>query len=328
VKVLVTGASGTLGAATARALAARGDQVTVLQRRPAGLGLPEVLADVADAEAVRAAAAGQDGVIHLAAKVGYSGTWPEYAAANITGTRSVVAACRSAGVGRLVHVSSPSVAHAGSSLVGVGAGPADPDRARGAYARSKAAAEQVALAADGPGLCVTAIRPHLVWGPGDQQLVGRIVQRAHAGRLVLVGTGAALMDSTYTDNAVSALLAALDRVEAAAGRALVVSNGEPRPVAELLAGICAAAGAPAPRRHVPARLAYAVGLLAEGLGRVRHREPPMTRFLAEQLSTAHWFDQRETRAVLDWTPAVSLDEGLDRLAAAYRSGAVSGPAAG
>ena len=329
-RVLVTGASGTLGAATARALAARGDRVTVLQRRPSGLGLPEVLADVADADAVRAAAAGQDAVVHLAARVGYFGTWPEYARANITGTESVVAGCRAAGVGRLVHVSSPSVAHAGSSLVGVGAGPADPARAHGAYARSKAAAERVALAANDADLLVTAIRPHLIWGPGDQQLVGRVVERARAGRLVLVGTGAALMDSTYTDNAVSALLAAVDRTEAAAGRALVVSNGEPRPVAELLAGICAAAGVPGPRRRVPARLAYAAGLVAEGLGRVRHREPPMTRFLAEQLSTAHWFDQRETRAVLSWTPGVSLDEGFERLAAAYRRQGkrLSGPGGG
>jgi nucleoside-diphosphate-sugar epimerase len=329
VKVLVTGASGTLGAATARALAARGDAVTVLQRRTAGLGLPEVLADVADGEAIRAAVAGQDAVIHLAAKVGYAGTWAEYASANIAGTRSVITACRTAGVGRLVHVSSPSVAHAGSSLVGEGAGPADPARARGGYARSKAAAEQLALAANNPQLAVTAIRPHLVWGPGDQQLIGRIVERARAGRLVLVGTGAALMDTTYTDNAVAALVAALDRAEAAAGRALVVSNGEPRPVAELLAGICAAAGVPAPHRHLPARLAYAAGLIAEGLGRISHREPPMTRFLAEQLSTAHWFDQRETRAVLSWAPAITLDEGLERLAVAYRqSQPVSAPAAG
>ena len=206
-------------------------------------------------------------MVHLAARVGYAGRWPEYAPTNIAGTRAVVAACRAAGVGRLVHVSSPSVAHAGSSLVGVGAGPADPARARGPYARSKAAAEQIALAANGPGLAVTAIRPHLVWGPGDQQLVGRVVERARAGRLVLVGTGAALMDSTYLDNAVDALLAAVDRAETAAGRALVVSNGEPRPVAELLAGICAAAGVPRPHRRVPPGLAYAVGLVAEGLGR-------------------------------------------------------------
>jgi nucleoside-diphosphate-sugar epimerase len=318
VKVLVTGASGALGAATARTLAARGDQVTVLQRRPAGLGLPEVLADVADAAAVRRAAAGQEAVVHLAARVGYAGRWSEYASANIVGTQAVVDACRAAGVGRLVHVSSPSVAHAGSSLVGVGAGPADPARARGPYARSKAAAEQIALAANGGELTVTAIRPHLVWGPGDEQLVGRVVERARTGRLVLVGTGAALMDTTYLDNAASALLAAVDRIEAAAGRALVVSNGEPRPVAELLAGICAAAGAPPPHRRVPPTIAYAAGLVAEGIGRVRHAEPPMTRFLAEQLSTAHWFDQRETRSVLAWAPEVSLDEGFARLAAAFR----------
>lgn len=319
-RVLVTGASGALGAATARALAARGDSVTVLQRRPAGLGLPEVLADVADPDAVRGAAAGQDAVVHLAAKVGVSGPWSAYAHANITGTQTVVRACRSAGVGRLVHVSSPSVAHAGSSLVGVGAGPADPQQARGAYARSKAAAEEIALDADEPGggLAVTAIRPHLVWGPGDEQLVGRVVARARAGRLALVGSGAALMDSTYLDNAVDALLAAVHRAEAVAGRALVVSNGEPRPVAELLGGICAAAGVPGPRRHVPAPVAYAAGLAAEGVARWRGTEPAMTRFLAEQLSTAHWFDQRETRERLRWTPAVGLDEGFDRLAAWFR----------
>lgn len=319
-KVLVTGASGALGAATARALAARGDAVTVLQRRPAGLGLPEVLADVADPSAVRDACAGQEAVVHLAAKVGVSGPWSDYAHANITGTETVVQACRAAGVGRLVHVSSPSVAHAGASLVGVGTGPADPRRARGAYARSKAAAEQLALAADEPGsgLVVVAIRPHLVWGPGDASLVGRVVARARAGRLALVGSGAALIDSTYLDNAVDAMLAAVDRADAVAGRALVVSNGEPRPVAELIGGICAAAGVPGPSRHVPAPVAYAAGLVAESVARWRGTEPAMTRFLAGQLSTAHWFDQRETRERLHWTPAVSLDEGFDRLAASFR----------
>ena len=124
VRVLVTGASGALGAATARALAARGDRVTVLQRRPAGLGLPEVLADVADAAAVRRAVAGQDAVVHLAAKVDvHRPVAGVRRGPTSPGTAAVVAACRAAGVGRLVHVSSPSVAHAGSSLVGVGAGP-------------------------------------------------------------------------------------------------------------------------------------------------------------------------------------------------------------
>lgn len=318
-----------LGAATARALAGRGDTVTVLQRRSAGLGstggleVSEVLADVSDAAAVRAAAVGHDAVIHLAAKVDFSGPWSDYERINIDGTRNVVDACRRAGVARLVHVSSPSVAHAGRSLVGAPAGPADPGAARGPYARSKAVGEQLALAANGPELAVVAVRPHLVWGPGDQQLVARIVARARQRRLVLVGSGAALVDSTYVGNAVDALLAALDRGPSAAGRALVVSNGEPRPVAELMGGICAAAGLAAPTRGVPASVAVVAGTVVERVWALRygHRssppDPPLTRFLAEQLATAHWFDQRETRRVLEWSPRVSLDEGLVELARSF-----------
>ncbi len=312
-RVLVTGARGMLGAAVARALAARGDAVTVLQRRPSGLPLPEVRADLGDPAARLADAVdGHDAVVHLAAKVDVVGPWREYERTNVAGTRALLAAARSAGVGRFVHVSSPSVAHAGSALVGAAAAPADPARARGHYARSKALAEQVALGAATAGLAVVAVRPHLVWGPGDPQLVGRIVARARAGRLPVVGTGAALVDTTYVDNAVDALLAALDRAPRVAGRALVVSNGEPRPVAELVASICAAAGVAPPRFAVPARVARAAGAVVELVAR---HDPPMTRFLAEQLSTAHWFDQRATRAALGWTPRVGLDEGFARLRA-------------
>jgi 2-alkyl-3-oxoalkanoate reductase len=328
-RVLVTGARGMLGGAVARALAARGDTVSVLQRNPSGLPFREVRADLgdpADAAAVATAVCGCDAVVHLAAKVDVVGPWREYARVNVEGTRALLAAAHCAGVGRFVHVSSPSVAHAGSALVGAPAAPADPDRARGHYARSKALAEQVALdrtaldpAAQRAGPAVVAVRPHLVWGPGDRQLVGRIVARARAGRLPVVGTGAALIDTTYVDDAVDALVAALDRAPMIAGRALVVSGGEPRPVAELLAAICAAAGADPPRVAVPAQLARAIGGVIETLW-ARRGDPPMTRFLAEQLATAHWFDQRATRAALGWKPRVGLDEGFRRLRAAFRSG--------
>src|SRR6185503_16803525 len=177
------------------------------------------------------------------------------------------------------------------------------------YANAGLAYTDAGLAYRNAGLArraVVVVRPHLVWGPGDAQLVGRIVARARAGRLAVVGTGAALIDTTYVDDAVDALVAALDRAPDLHGRVLVVSGGEPRPVAELLASICAAAGAPAPRLAVPARLARAAGAVVETLWR---HDPPMTRFLAEQLSTAHWFDQHETRAALGWTPRIGLDEG-------------------
>jgi nucleoside-diphosphate-sugar epimerase len=154
--------------------------------------------------------------------------------------------------------------------------------------------------------------------------VARIVDRARAGRLPRIGTGAALVDSTYVDNAVDALVAALDRCPEVHGEALVVSNGEPRPVAELIAGICRAAGVPVPTLHVPVIPALVAGAVVQGgwgLPGVRRltadRPPPLTRFLVEQLSTAHWFDQRRTRALLGWTPRVTLDEGLAALAASY-----------
>jgi nucleoside-diphosphate-sugar epimerase len=328
-RVLVTGASGMLGRATAQALIERGDEVSVLQRRPSGVDCREVLGDVADPVAVRRATRGQDAVVHLAAKVDVVGPWSAYARANIDGTRTVVDGCRAEGVGRLVHVSTPSVAHSGRALVGVAAEPADPVAARGHYARSKAAAEQLALSADSAELAVLAVRPHLVWGPGDTQLVARVVARARAGRLPVLGSGAALIDSTYVDNAATALVAAVDACGPVHGEPLVVTNGEPRPVAEVIARLCRAAGVPAPWLRVPAWLARPAGTAVDAAWALARRddEPPITRFLAEQLTTAHWFDQRRTREALGWQPRIGLDEGFDRLAAWYaaRAGVAEPP---
>jgi len=326
-RVLVTGASGMYGGGVARALVDRGDEVTVFQRRPAGVpGAREVRGDITDPDALARAVADQDAIIHLAARVAVVGEWPEFERINVHGTAALIEAARRAGVGRFVFVSSPSVAHRGEALVGAQAEPADPDRARGNYARSKAMAERIALAADrGPegGTSVVAIRPHLVWGPGDTQLIGRIVERARTGRLALIDQGAALIDTTYVDNAVEATVAAVDRAEDVHGRAFVISNGEPRPVREILAEVCRAAGVEPPRRRVPFRVAYAGGAVAEAVWRRLGREddPPMTAFLAEQLATAHWFDQRETMAALAWSPRVPLAEGFERLAQAYRDAA-------
>lgn len=315
-RVLVTGGRGLLGGATLRALLGAGYRVRALQRTPSGVpGVDEVLADIRDVDAVTAAADGCDAVVHLAARVAVTGDWAEFVAVNIDGTRSVVTAAQRAGARRFVHVSSPSVAHVGHALVGAPAGPADPHGARGNYSRSKAAAEVLALAADAPDFSVVAIRPHLVWGPGDTQLIERIWARARAGRLVLVGSGAALVDTTYVDNAADALVAAVDRAAHSDvhGRAFVISNGEPRTVAELFTQICAAAGLPGPRRAVPYRVAWIAGAVIERLWGSRDGDPPMTSFLAEQLATAHWFDQRAARDALRWAPRVSVAEGMTRL---------------
>jgi 2-alkyl-3-oxoalkanoate reductase len=322
VRVLVTGASGMLGRSTAQVLMSRGDEVTVLQRRPSGLACREVLGDITDAQAVERAVNSQEAVLHLAAKVDVSGRWADYERINIDGTSNVVDACRSGRVSRLVHVSSPSVAHGGAPLVGVGAAPADPAGARGNYSRSKAIAELCALSADSDELRVLVIRPHLVWGPGDTQLVKPVVDRARQRRLPIVAGGAALIDTTYVDNAAAALVAALDACGPVHGEALVVSNGEPRPIKEILLRLCAAAGVRGPTISVPFAVAWLAGGVADAASAITRQRirPALTRFTAEQMATAHWFDQRRSRDALNWSPHVSLDDGFARLAEWFGAG--------
>lgn len=326
-KVLVTGGRGLLGSAVVAELVSRGHDVTSFQRHASGATGKEILGDIRDAEAVTRAVTGMDAVVHMAARVTMHGPLAEFEEVNVGGTRTALSAARSAGVGSFVQISSPSVAHAGHAIVGAGADPADPGGARGPYARTKAAGELLALEADGPDFAVVAVRPHLVWGPGDTQLVGRIVERARAGRLFLLDRGRALIDSTYIDNAAEAIAQALERCERpdVRGRAWVVSNGQPRTVAELLSRMADAAGAPGPRVSVPSGLAIAVGQVLETvwprLG--RSDEPLLTRVIAEQLSTAHWFDQQETRRALDWTPRISLEDGFRRLTDWYAGAATA-----
>jgi len=324
-KVLVTGGSSLIGAGVANALQQRGDSVSVFQRSTSTSVSPDVeqvLGDVRDASAVRAALDGCDAVVHLAAKVGVVGTWQDYESINVDGTRHVVEGIRALGIRRFVHVSSPSVAHGGESIVGGGADPAVLDHGSAWYPTSKALGERLALEAASEACGVVVIRPHLVWGPGDTQLVGRIIERARAGRLALVGGGRALVDSTYVDNAVSSLVAALDAVGPGAicsGKAYVIANGEPRPIRELIEGFCRAADVAFAPRDVPLAVARPLGSAIEWawprLG--RDDEPPLTRFIARQLGTAHWFDPRPARDDLGWTPAVTIDDGLIALAAGF-----------
>lgn len=337
-RILFTGASGLLGRESVLALLRAGYDVRVFQRGDSGIAalLPDsirprfeqVRGDIRNEKVVDEAMTGVDGVVHAAAKVSVSGEWADYERINIEGTRTLLQAALNHSVGSFLYISSPSVAHAGAAIVGDGAGVASPEHARGNYARSKAAAELLALEANGRehggGVMHTgALRPHLMWGPGDTQLVERILERSAAGRLPLLSGGTGLIDTLYIDNAADALVRGYQRLDAFAGRALVVTNGQPRTIAELLGGFCEAVGVPAPRFSVPAKVAALAGRVIE---RVWERlpknvtagdEPPMTEFLAEQLSTAHWFDQRRTRELLQWEPSVSIEEGYERLGLFY-----------
>jgi 2-alkyl-3-oxoalkanoate reductase len=310
-RILVTGATSLLGATVATTLAKRGDDVTCLQRRPSGTGLRDVLADITDGDAVRRAAEGHDAIIHLAALVAPRARWQQFVDVNVGGTANVLAAA--AGCGRLVHISTPSVAFHNTPAMGPGTEPPGYS-GRDGYARSKAIAERMVVATT--TVPTVVLRPHLVWGPGDTQLVGRIVDRATAGRLALPRGGAALVDSTYVTDAADAIVAGLDATadpnHRAVGHAWVVSAGDPRPVRDLVASILTAAGLQPSWRSTPGAVASVAGAVVGTLW--PGSEPPLTHFAARQLTVAHWFDQRQARDALAWEPAVGLDAGFVELA--------------
>ncbi len=323
-KLLVTGGGGFLGQALCRGLVERGHQVTSFNRGryPAldALGVAQVQGDLADGDAVLRAFAGHEAVFHNAAKAGAWGSYSSYHRANVIGTDHVIAACRAHGIGRLVYTSSPSVTHRATHPVEGGTADSVPygDGFKAPYAATKAIAERAVLAANDAALATVALRPRLIWGPGDQQLLPRLVERARAGRLRLVGDGENLIDTTYIDNAAQAHFDAFDHLApgaACAGRAYFISNGEPKPVREIVNALLQAAGAPAVTKAVPFRVAYAIGAACEAAWTVLplRGEPPLTRFLAEQLSTTHWYDMAPATRDFGYVPRVSISEGLERL---------------
>jgi len=328
-KILVTGGGGFLGQALCRGLVARGHEVLSFNRGDyaplAALGVGQIRGDLADADAVRHAVAGVDAVFHNGAKAGAWGSYESYHLANVVGTDNVIAACRSHGVSRLVYTSTPSVTHRATHPVeGLGADevPYGEDF-QAPYAATKTLAEQRVLAANDASLATVALRPRLIWGPGDQQLVPRLAERARAGRLRFVGDGRNLVDTTYIDNAALAHFLAFEHLApgaACAGKAYFISNGEPLPMRELLNKLLAAVGAPAVEKSISFKTAYRIGAVAERVWPIlRLRgEPPMTRFLAEQLCTPHWYSMEPARRDFGYVPQVSIDEGLTRLKASSR----------
>jgi len=328
-KILVTGGGGFLGGAICRLLIARGYGVSSFSRQahPAldALGVDQIQGDLADAAAVRAACADRDAVFHSAAKAGAWGAYADYHRANVVGTQIVLDACRAQGIARLVYTSTPSVTHrAGHAVEGsneIDTPYGDPFRA--AYPATKAIAERAVLKANDATLATVALRPRLIWGPGDPHLLPGLVARARAGRLRLIDGGANRIDTTFIDNAAQAHIDAFDQLwpgSVCSGKAYFISNGEPRPLREIVNALLCAADAPQVSASIPYRLAYGIGAVCEQAWRILplRGEPPLTRFLAEQLATPHWYDISAAERDFGYRPHVSLDDGFTRLAAACR----------
>jgi len=359
---LVTGGTGFLGRYLVERLLTQGRQVTVLGRTPtpdlAARGVRFIRASLDDAGAVRAACADVETVFHLAAKVGVWGRYDDFFRTNVLGTRAILAGCREHGVRCLVYTSTPSVVYNGHDLAGVDESLPLTTACPSPYPLTKAVAEREVLAANSPELRTVALRPHLIWGVGDPHLVPRLLAKARAGRLRIVGTGRNRVDLVHVENAVDAHLLAetaltvchlLDDKHvnskqskqksvtvdchliddnlpgagsdpAAAGKAYFITNGEPVVLWSWINGLLVALGERPVTRRISLPAAWVVGALGEGLWRALPLagEPPMTRFVAAELAKDHWFDISAARRDLGYNPRVSMTQGTTELVASLK----------
>lgn len=285
------------------------------------------LGDVRDRAAVERACQRVDTVFHVAAVAGIWGRWKHYYESNVLGTEHIIAGCLQSGVRRLVFTSSPSVTFSGRDQCGVDESVPYPKRWLAHYPHSKSLAEKRVLMAGRDGeLLVCALRPHLIWGPGDQHLIPRLLDRARRGQLRQVGDGKNLVDAVYIENAAAAHLLAANALSLSMnGKAYFISNDEPVNCWNWINDILALAGLPPVKRRLPLPVAYAAGAMLEGLWTVLGRtdEPRMTRFLAAQLGTSHYFDISAAKRDFGYVPKVTMAEGMSRLGESLKSPSTS-----
>ena len=309
-KILVTGGGGFVGSYVIERLLARGYSVRSIGRTAQphleAQGVEVVCGDLTDAAVVLSACEGVDAVFHVAARAGVWGSWESYYQPNVVGTRNVVAACREQGVGRLVYTSTPSVVFNGDPISG-----GDESLPYGKnwlchYAHTKAIAEKEALAANSGTLRVVALRPHLIFGPGDPHLLPRVIDSVKAGRLKIVGDGASRVDVSYVGNVADAHIDAFDALESGkgAGRAYFISQGESVELWPWVNSILEGLGHAPLTKRIPLPVAYGVGALCEGVWKVlgRRNDPPITRFVAVELAKDHYFDISAARRDLGYEP--------------------------
>jgi nucleoside-diphosphate-sugar epimerase len=322
--ILVTGGAGFLGGAIVTQLLDRGEDVTSVSRGDypnlRARGVRTFQGDLADPQVAFDAVAGQDAVFHVAAKAGVWGSALSYRRANVVATENIVGACRQHGVSYLVYTSSPSVTFDGGDACGASNDLPYPESFLAEYPKTKAEAESRVLAANSPTLQTVSLRPHLIWGPGDPHLIPRLIDRGRKGRLRILGDGQNVVDITYVDNAAQAHLNALDALVDGgdvAGKAYFIGQDEPVRLWDWVNDLFSRLGLPPVAQRVSPRLAYAIGFLCEWFyrGARLSGEPPMTRFVARQLATSHWYDPSPARDELGYQPRVTMEEAMTALVA-------------
>ncbi len=328
-RVLVTGGGGFLGGALVKRILNFGYSVSALGRREIS-NLPSsaeaIQCDLKDKHATVSACKGMDAVFHVAAIPGVWGDSKDFFDSNVEGTRNILEGCLQAGVKKLIFTSSPSVVCHNKDMENADETTPYPAKYLCDYPLTKAIAEREVLAANNKnGLRTVSLRPHLIWGPGDPHLVPRIIDRARKGRLARVGKGANKVDMTYIDNAVEAHILAFKRLgdgAAVAGQAYFISDDEPVNLWDWIDNLLARLDMPPVKRNISFRAANAIGTTLEIIFRALgiKSEPPMTRFVASQLATSHYFNISKAKRDFDYKPVVNQEEGLNRLIEVMRCG--------
>jgi len=321
-KAVVTGGGGFIGLAIVKRLVEMGVETSIIGRNPYPaadkLGVRCLCGDIRDKGFLLRATSGYDTVFHVAAKTGIWGSFQSYYSTNYLGTKNIVECCRQNNIKILVYTSTPSVVfngldiHNGEENLPYATNPLCH------YAATKILAEKYVLQANDTDLKTTALRPHLVWGPGDTNLIPRLLARGRAKDLKIVGKGKNRVDISYIDNvALAHILAAqnLEREKTAAGEPFFISQGEAVVLWDWINGLFERLDMPLVEDNISYSSAYAVGWLFEHVYKLLliKSEPKMTRFLAEQLSKSHYFSIKKARNILNYSPAISTEEGVDRL---------------
>lgn len=318
--ILVTGGAGFLGKAIVKRLVSRNYCVTSYSRgfypELEKIGVKQIQGDLSHKKNIIDACSGMDGIFHVAAKAGVWGAYNEYYETNVKGTENIIEACLTHKIERLVYTSSPSVVFNGSDVEGGDETLPYPENYHAHYPQTKAMAERLVTEAAKRGLKTISLRPHLIWGPEDNHLVPRIMARAE--RLARVGKENKLVDTIYVDNAADAHILAFDRLAenpGLSGNVYFISQDEPVPLWDMVNAILAAGGKKPVTRIAPAAVVKMAGIILENiysLFRIKN-EPPMTRFVAEELATAHWFNISRAKNDLGYKPGITTAKGLEIL---------------
>jgi 2-alkyl-3-oxoalkanoate reductase len=327
---LVTGGGGFIGSALVHELVKKGFKVRSFSRNdyPAlrKIGVDVRRGDISDINSILKASENTDIIFHVAAKAGTSGHYRDYYRINVEGTSNIIHACKVNKIKYLVYTSSASVVFDGNNIEGSDESLPYPARPVSHYTATKAIAEQLILKADSPDLRTLALRPHLVYGQGDNHLFPGIISRAKTGRLRKIGGCKNLVDISFIDNVVMAQINAAHAIinnPGVAGEAYFITNGEPVLLWDFLDMILQASGLEPLKKRVPIWVATIISHLSEAIQRISANDQDMlTPFLVRELTRSHWFDISKARKYLNYNPLISNLEGLRKMVGTLKNSEV------